>query len=356
MYRGQDIVVGYIPKEITIFKRDDCLVNDINDKEIGVLAAVAATDNSNDMRIKRISMTYAKYINGKRIKNKAPNEETRANAPIKNLKVYDYHGFSQRSGTMYNVMTEDGFGIELREEILMSIMLREGVGKGGVLSGEFIFARVGAHTQLILCGSDFHKKLIKATEEKSFKKIKNNELVPGQIYHSRSGLRALFLGFVSVPEVRAKAIYEQDDVLTSWVSGNRISRYVIVEESVTKPRKRMLWFVLYGMKDGKTPDDIIKKAQLHILNPTEDSKQVLHGFFDRFEFRTIYSYIVAEGPAKGTKMGLPEIKKMSEVVDNVLESSWHMASAFRLATMCKYGDKFSPPEKFKKYFEKKVKK
>jgi len=356
-------VIGYIPEKITIFKRKDMEALDVNKKKIGIRAAVAAADNEKDVKGRKRDMLMRQWIGGKMVASKPPEEETRDNAPIKNLRVYDYSNYSQSGGTIFKVVTEDGLSVDLREEILMHIMFREGVGKGGLLKGEFVFGRIGSHTQLVLCGSELHEKLIEATAEKGLKKIKNSELIPGQIYHSRAGLRALFLGNVSVPEAKSQAVYEDmlqnpnpknpQSIYTNSIYNRIILRYIINEKSVTTPRKRMLWFVLYGMSDDKTPDDMIREAQVQILNPKEDNNYSLYDFFRRFEFRTSHSYIVKEGPSKGTTMGIKEIKMMSGAIAGASDTKHDIAASFRLATMCKYGEKFEPPEKFKHYFEKK---
>lgn len=121
--------------------------------------------------------------------------ETRKNKPIKDVVLcsLEHRG---SGGRAYKVIA-DGIYVDCREDVIMDAMLKEGVKVGGILGGEYIWIKTGAHSRLIRLGSALHKKVELIVNRKEMKVIPAKELVPGKIYATKKDERALYLGRVN---------------------------------------------------------------------------------------------------------------------------------------------------------------
>lgn len=112
---------------------------------------------------------------------------TRKNTPIdgKQIRII---GIDMRGngGRAYKVLIDDTYYFDMREDVILDTIFKYGINKNGILNGKFLWGMNGSQMKLILEGSDLHKELIKANEnkkkQKSLKRIKNADLVVGGIY------------------------------------------------------------------------------------------------------------------------------------------------------------------------------
>ena len=84
------------------------------------------------------------------------------NEPIEGLVLI---GLEHRGngGRAYKVKVKDKYVFDLREDVLLDILLNDQVTMG-LIPGKFIFAKVGAEMKLIRVGSLLHSKMIEATD------------------------------------------------------------------------------------------------------------------------------------------------------------------------------------------------
>jgi hypothetical protein len=131
--------------------------------------------------------------------NFTPAVETKKNVPIKNVVVcsLEHRG---NGGAAYKVIA-DGVYVDCREDVIMDAILQEGIQKGGVLGGEYIWVKLGAHSRLIRVGSALHDKVKIIVTRKQLPVLKAKDLVVGNIYATKKDERALFLGVVNTTTI-----------------------------------------------------------------------------------------------------------------------------------------------------------
>lgn len=105
-------------------------------------------------------------------------------------------------GRAYKVIvTIDGLEheVDLREDVMMAVLLTRGVEVGGRLNGTYCFVRRGSEIRLALEGSEDHVSAIAAYErEKNGRKLKKRELVAGNVYCGTLRNKYLYVGEVYV--------------------------------------------------------------------------------------------------------------------------------------------------------------
>jgi len=73
---------------------------------------------------------------------------------------YRIVGAEQRNegGRAWKVITPDGFLVDMREDVVMTILIRDGLAADGVLKGEFVWGAKAANLRLIEVGSEQWKQ------------------------------------------------------------------------------------------------------------------------------------------------------------------------------------------------------
>lgn len=169
------------------------------------------------------------------------------NQPISGIKVI---GLEHRGegGRAYKVVTPDGFYFDLREDVLLDTMLTRGIQPGGVLSGEYQWARVGTEMKLVRVGSQLYTALLEAGERSILASIPKAKFEVGRIYESKQGERGVFLGYITTEAWKL-----------DWPNGRSTfsNRYMNTSEKPTltakKLNRHMLWFDVshWSLKDKK---------------------------------------------------------------------------------------------------------
>ena len=77
------------------------------------------------------------------------------NSPNIPRKGYRIVGAEQRNegGRAWKVITPDGYLVDMRENVVMTILLRDGIPKDGMLTSEFVWGAKGSNCKLIEVGS-----------------------------------------------------------------------------------------------------------------------------------------------------------------------------------------------------------
>lgn len=120
----------------------------------------------------------------------------RENKPINNIRVIGLE-IREGGGRAYKVITPDGYYFDLREDVLLDTMLAKGIQPGGILSGEYIWGRIGTEMKLVRVNSDLYIALLEAGSRSILSTIPKNKLEIGTIYESKQGERGIFLGYIT---------------------------------------------------------------------------------------------------------------------------------------------------------------
>jgi hypothetical protein len=199
------VVVGSVPDKIAYVFSDEKLVTvgcewDINwynesDKPTttkeSVFPTFPADASDENMISKAKSWAAGRY--------QKSTKETQVvvveNKPITNIKVLslEYRG---QGGRAYKALIEKYY-VDLREDVLMDVLLKAGVSTGGILQGEYIWAKIGSQMKLIRVGSELHRLVVEFDSKKDIKPVRKNELEVGGVYQTRKKEKAIFLGYVN---------------------------------------------------------------------------------------------------------------------------------------------------------------
>lgn len=117
------------------------------------------------------------------------------NKPFGNVRVVDLESRGN-GGRAYKVIVDEKFYVDLREDVLLSVILKNGIQSGGVLNADFVWYKNANHLKLINTDSAYYKTLVKNTKEGLHKaeKLKPADIIPGGIYRIKNGDMFLYLG------------------------------------------------------------------------------------------------------------------------------------------------------------------
>lgn len=157
-----------------------------------VLPAFPSDNSDQGMISKAKAWAENRYYGGT---PKISHTEIKDNSPIKNVQVLSLEQRGQ-GGRAYKIVA-DKYYVDLREDVLMDTMLKAGIKAGGILEGEFVWAKMGSQMRLVRVGSELHKLIIEFDSKKGIRPISKKELEVGKIYQDRKKNKALFCGYVN---------------------------------------------------------------------------------------------------------------------------------------------------------------
>lgn len=272
---------GTIPENITIasngktkpYRNCEDLGNE--EEEFFVIPAYAVDSSSEKMveSAKKWATNRSYYNNETRTYtryNELKIEEIK-NTPISGLKIL---GLEQA----YKVVTAEGYYFDLREEVLLDTILNEGISKGGVLAGSFVWGKIGSQMKLVRVGSKLHKALDESTARHALKRIGEKELKVGGLYESKTGNKAIFLGWVSTIEIQSQ--YEN--------RGYNNTSYSFYSKEVPKAML-FLEFYRYG---NETPRERFSKWIIDGSGSCHEKIRTSHTYVKEIEVFTVPSNII----------------------------------------------------------------
>ncbi len=121
--------------------------------------------------------------------------QTVDNVPVKDVRVFSLEHRGQ-GGRAYKVIIGKYY-VDLREDVLMDTMLQVGIQAGGLLLGEYVWAKMGSQMKLVRVGSELHRLLLEFQSKKDIKPIGKTDLEVGGVYQTRKKQRAIFVGCVN---------------------------------------------------------------------------------------------------------------------------------------------------------------
>lgn len=124
-----------------------------------------------------------------------PQIEEVDNKPIKDVKVLS---LEQRGngGRAYKALIGKYY-VDLREDVLMDTLLQAGVAPGGILQGEYVWAKSGSQMKLVRIGSELHRLIAEFESKKDIKPVGKKDLEVGGVYRDRKKNTAIFVGYVN---------------------------------------------------------------------------------------------------------------------------------------------------------------
>ena len=184
----------YIPKKLKLFIKEE-------EERTGVWDGYSHNNNKIfmvsptfvcDLEAGKTHMTALKWVKANYYNKSEPKYtiETRDNTPISGYSIVtiEYRG---NGGRAYKVSSPDGILVDLREDALLECMLNAGISKGGVLNGEFVFAKQNAEMKLIRVGSEKYNEIVNNKA-----KIKDNaiyDVKSGEIYKTKKNDKILIM-------------------------------------------------------------------------------------------------------------------------------------------------------------------
>jgi hypothetical protein len=116
------------------------------------------------------------------------------NDPIKNIRLFCLQ--KRFGGSNHYKILIDNFLLDVKEDVLIESILTEGVKVGGILQGEFIWAKFGSKLKLIRVGSELYKSILEFKSKKSLPPLRKKELIVGGVYQTIRKDYAIYLGEV----------------------------------------------------------------------------------------------------------------------------------------------------------------
>lgn len=201
------IIVGNIPEKISYIYADEEEINVGSKYDIFTNAdeihkntklkvhTTAVADSSREFEIDdaiNLVTTYWQPVKGYVTRPHYVDETT--NDPIKNVQIVSI--LESGSNTSYKVLINNKYYTLIYDDIVMDSMFKMGIDPGGILKGEYIWAKVNKSMKLIRIGSEIHNHILDYQRRSSLKKLGKREFVPGGIYQDLRKNIHIFIGFV----------------------------------------------------------------------------------------------------------------------------------------------------------------
>lgn len=201
------------------------------------------------------------------------------NEPIKNVKVLSLEERGN-GGRAYKALIGKYY-VDLREDVMMDTILQVGIAPGGILQGEYVWAKMGSQMKLVRIGSEVHRLLEEFCSKKDMKPIGKKELEVGGVYRDRKKNMAIFIGYVNT------TIFKEEKRPTSWAEREKAKATFNFEQTPIK--KGMLFYNVY---DFEGLEKSVKQMKSKDSNYQFDIKRS-HTFIEKVKDITIPNDIIA---------------------------------------------------------------
>ncbi len=233
--------IGTIPEQVTYIIRPPETVSTfwdntdvIMEKSVVSPAFVSDSANAKTLKTGREWGNRSRYVHNQRDLSKSGYEPVvaqelqRDNTPIDRIQIIGLN-IRDKGGRAYQVKVDDIYLFDLREDVLLDAIITDGIGKGGVLRGQYIWARVGSDMKLIRVGSGLHQRMIESTQFNKSAPIAESDLQVGRVYLNKKQDMFVFLGKMWTNEIKTESIQK-----------GQYSANVVVES--VGPREQVLVF------------------------------------------------------------------------------------------------------------------
>lgn len=259
------------------------------------------------------------------------------NTPITNVKVLSLEQRGQ-GGRAYKALI-DNFYVDLREDVLVDTLLQSGVEVGGILKGEYIWAKMGSQMKLVRIGSELHRLIVEFDSKKDIKPVGKKDLEIGGIYQDRKKNRAIFIGYVNT--TLFTSINKKN--LTYYEKRNRKATF---DFSIKQIKKSLLFYSLY---DYTPLEDSLKKMK-HSDNTYSYDITKTHTYIEKVGQAVIPNGIIQFLRDKAVKDAKNKVLEYTghnapkvgyqKIDDSYLEE--HIEYNSRHLNLCPYGETVEP--------------
>lgn len=268
---------GHVPEELVYVqgaKRKIVITWEDTELEAGETATIEEVTpcyvgDSTNKKTTETGRSWAKQtFNGKR----TPVEVIRKNEPISGLRIMG-QDYRHNGASVYKVVDPEGNYFDFRDDVMLDAMRTAGVSPGGILNGEYKWARIGTATKLVRIGSALHTAVEQANVRVDRKRISLKDVVPGNLYETKSGTVYLFVGMTRGWNVTCSEDFKSgtrvaEDYYARWHQAQAnphhygLRQYVNQPKPVPPPRleipwgpyKERLWLKITDFAVGKSEE------------------------------------------------------------------------------------------------------
>jgi len=171
------------------------------------------------------------------------------NKPMKGLRFVGRSRYSTNSDHVL-VLLPNGYVVEMGLDSFTEVVLNEGLQLGGVIPGEWIWARVLGSMKLIRIGTGFHQSVLDYLKRESKPEYKLQQLNVGNIYATADKKFAVFLGFINTFSMQVRC-HPDDKEYISWrnnqydIDWQKKKKLIRYDVNFKKVDLATLWFDLW---------------------------------------------------------------------------------------------------------------
>ena len=177
------------------------------------------------------------------------------NDPIKNIRIFSLE-FRNQGGRAYKLLIDSKYYVDLREDVLMDILLNAKV-ENGIIEADLIWATVGSQVKLIRVNSEIYNNIKNYQNKVALPKINKNDLVVGGVYETINRKQAIFVGYVDTVKfsyAKEKALERNKYYINNYNYYNNTNLVVDFTYNSKVYKKYMLLYDIYF--DDKIPKNI----------------------------------------------------------------------------------------------------
>lgn len=253
--------VTYICKpEIEVgFRWDDSPEDKLYKARKVIPAFCSDSDNKKTIETGRSWARENRYSN-RGIDNTSKIEEfSFKNEIIKEVELVSLEKRSE-GGRAWKVLVYGHYYFDLREDVLLDILLTDTV-KNGIIKAGLIWTKIGSQMKLVRWGSELYQMAIDSGNRKESKNIKNPEI--GGVYENRKGEQFLYLGKVKTK--KEKIIDVSGQLWLGIPTYNKdkelLDKYDYVETNYRTDRKTLKYYFLSSYSEVVKSKAVITKLE-----------------------------------------------------------------------------------------------
>lgn len=174
------------------------------------------------------------------------------------------------------VYNSDKICFEVNAQEILQCMINHGIGKGGVLGGEWVVGRGNGHSYVLLVGSEEHKKFVEGSKfEENLKKVKASEIVPGYIFKTKREEAYWYVGDLKENGISKQIAYRYyfnntDKKHSTYSYYNYIPKTLYFREKISDELKKELL-----SEAIKNAEEKVVRQKAHIVNAIQDNASAL---------------------------------------------------------------------------------
>jgi hypothetical protein len=224
------------------------------------------------------------------------------NKPIKKVRLLSLEERGN-GGRAYKALIDGKYYVDMREDVLMDTILKTGVDAGGILRGEYVWAKMGSQMRLVRVDSELYKLITEFESKKDLKPVGKNDLEVGGIYQDRKKNKSIFVGYVNT------CVFSQENSTPNYY--DREKRVSDFKFKHTLIKKGLLFFDVPAHE--KNVDSWAKKMK------TEDNSYY-------FKIKKTHTYIEKVGEVSLPKNIISSLrdKALKEIKNNILKYTGHI--------------------------------